>query len=69
MYQYLINAIRALGFNPITCPSDFPNGICMITATSDPLDARLETMAAQFGLTWELETSDQDVYGYWMLTS
>lgn len=69
-HKLLTNAIRALGFTPITCPTHIPNGLCMITASADPLDARLETLGHQFGLTWELETFGRQFgYGYWVLTS
>jgi hypothetical protein len=60
-------AIRALGFAPVTVPSHIANGICMLPASHEQLDHRLQTMAHQFGCTWELHTDLDDSYGYWIL--
>ena len=68
----IVRAIAALGYAPITVPSEIPTGICMLPASHEPLDNRLHNMAEQFGLQWNLHT-DLDVncygntYGVWIL--
>lgn len=67
--EILIRAVRALGHAPYTVPSNIPDGICMIVATHEPIDHRLNALAAQFGMHWELHTFDDNVYGHWVLES
>ena len=67
----LTAAVRALGFTPMTVPTHIPNGVCMIAAKSGErvAPAKLRTLAAQFGMTWELHTIDDNFYGHWVLES
>lgn len=66
----LVNAIRALGHEPITVPATIPNGIAMIKGNRMDIgfpDHRLQTLAVQFGLGWE----EMEFNGrmHWVLTS
>jgi hypothetical protein len=71
--EIITRAIRALGHSPVSVPAHIPNGICMLPAKHGQLDHRLHTLAAQFGLTWELHTFGPEYvgldqsYGYWIL--
>jgi len=68
----IVRAIAALGYAPITVPSEVPTGICMLPASREPLDYRLHNMAKQFGCQWNQRT-DLDLncygntYGVWIL--
>ncbi len=68
--KLITNAIRALGHTPVTVPAHIPNGICMIRARRADRqcfpDHRLQALAAQFGLNWELTDIDAD-NSYWIL--
>ena len=68
LYQLICNAIRVLGHEPITPDASEIGAVCIIDATADPLDARLEVLANQFGMRWELEPSNVG-YGFWVLYS
>ena len=64
----IVNAIRALGHAPTTCPADQPGSICRIVAVDANFpDHRLQVLAAQSGLEWAFESDD--FTNYWVLTS
>lgn len=66
--EMIVNAIRALGHAPYTCPADQPGSICRIVAVDAIFpDYRLQNLANQSGLEWAFESTDH--VNYWVLTS
>ena len=67
--EMIVNAIRALGHAPYTCPADMATGICRIVAIDATFpDYRLQNLATQFGLEWAFQSDDINC-NYWVLTS